>query len=62
METTRYRIAEKSGIRRGKMASQDRFKTFLDNIEPSTKTNVQKARTGLGYFLGGHKVAPGVRA
>ena len=45
------------------MASQDRFKTFFDNIEPScTNTNAQKARTGLGYFLWRHEVNIGVRA
>jgi hypothetical protein len=44
------------------MASQDRFRRFLDNIEPSsTKTSAQKARTGSCYFLRGREVTLGVR-
>ena len=35
------------------MVSQDQFKTFLNDIEPSTttKTNAQKAHKGLRDFL-----------
>ena len=39
------------------MASQDQFKKFLNDIEPSvtTKTNAQKAHKGLRDFLWGHE-------
>lgn len=38
------------------MATQDQFKKFLNDIEPSatTKTNAQKAHKGLSDFLWGH--------
>jgi hypothetical protein len=39
------------------MATQDQFKKFLNDIEPSTttKTNAQKAHKGLRDFLRGHE-------
>lgn len=39
------------------MATQDQFKTFLNDIEPSTttKSNAQKAHNGLRAFLWGHE-------
>jgi predicted nucleotidyltransferase len=39
------------------MASQDQFKKFLSDIEPSTttKSNAQKAHKGLSEFLWGHE-------
>src|SRR4051812_37699016 len=39
------------------MASQDQFKKFLNDIEPSTttKSNAQTAHKGLSEFLWGHE-------